>query len=158
MVRFLVIGLLVMACAAPEPPATSSPTPPPSPSGVSTSSEVVNIRGTLWKLSRLDNRSAPTSGPGAAGLFFGESDLAGDLQGTGPCDTFVGAYHAEGDTLAIKSLQAKTRNDCDSETRTLEQRYVDALKGATRWSIVGDQLTLSGNTVLVFDLTASLGG
>ncbi len=67
----------------------------------------------------------------------------GIVSGTGGCNQFSGGYGVEGDTITIGPLMS-TMMACDEELMAQESAIMQALEGATTWSVSGSTAHLRG--------------
>lgn len=106
------------------------------------------LAGTQWTVVQLGGQAVTDDEGGRApSLSFDET--AGSIAGFTGCNRLVGAYKADGTTLAFGKLAA-TRMACPGAS-ILELTFTDALKGVARWNILGDRLELydAGGALLV---------
>lgn len=105
----------------------------------------VDLRGTDWTLAEMGGtadfaRLVPN-------LEFGAD---GTVSGFAGCNTFTGTYTVTGGELTLGPL-ATTKIGCPRPASAVESAYLDALAGATTWSIGADgRLTLGGAVPLIF--------
>ena len=138
--RPLAFCLLALAACAPTseapvstlPPSAPSASlpPPPSDSGLS---------GTTWTLAQIGEEPAPAP----ATLAFSDSTV----NGKGGCNGFSGPYSAQSGGVVGPVFSAgplvSTRMHC-GDLQPFESRYFEALEGARRWLVDGDELELAG--------------
>lgn len=67
----------------------------------------------------------------------------GEITGFAGCNTYFGAWEADGDRIAIDGL-GSTEIFCEDPPGVMDQelRYLDALGTSTSWSLLGTTLTL----------------
>ena len=113
----LLAAALLAACAGrPTSGTSSTPASPPS------------LQGTTWRAVDI---------PGAT-LSFPEE---GRIAGSGSCNRFFGSVKVEGDSLEISGV-GSTKMACPEPIMGQEQKYLQALAGATRYAIEGSTLTI----------------
>ena len=111
------------------------------------------LKGTYWKAVELAGK--PTSTQDAnreAHLLF---QAGGRVSGSDGCNRVTGSYKLEGDVVTFGQM-AGTQMAC-IDTGEIERAFRDALKSATRMTIVGDRLELlnvAGNRVAAFTARA----
>jgi copper homeostasis protein (lipoprotein) len=106
------------------------------------------LAGTQWTVVQLGGQ-AVTDEEGARAPSLSFDEAAGSIAGFTGCNRLVGAYKADGTTLAFGKLAA-TRMACPGAS-ILELTFTDALKEVARWNILGDRLELydAGGALLV---------
>jgi heat shock protein HslJ len=104
----------------------------PSPSPQVSSS----LRGTTWRL--VDLAGAAPLTDVAATLSFPEE---GRIAGGGSCNRFFGSAKVTGEALEIAGV-GSTKMACPEPIMGQEQRYLEALQGATRYAIEGNTLSI----------------
>ena len=110
-------ALLLAACTGRAPSASSS-TPPTPPS----------LHGSTWQAVDITG----------ATLSFPEE---GRIAGSGSCNRFFGSVKVTGDQLEISGV-GSTKMACPEPIMGQEQKYLQALGGATRYAIEGSTLTI----------------
>jgi heat shock protein HslJ len=111
------------------------------------------LEGTYWKALELAGRPTPTQDPKReAHLLF---HPAGRMSGSDGCNRITGTYALKGDGVAFGEMTG-TQTAC-LDTGDIDRAFRDALKSATRLTVVGDRLELSdatGKRVAVFTARA----
>lgn len=97
------------------------------------------LPGTQWVLAALDGRAVVAEMP--VTLEFGAS---GEAHGYTGCNTFRTTFRVEGDALTFDGRIVTTRRACmDAAAGAQERAYLDALAGASAYTLEGDQLTIT---------------
>jgi copper homeostasis protein (lipoprotein) len=122
------------AAGAARPDAAARDSTPPS-------APAVPLEGTVWRLVELEGRPMPapsdsTRAPGFTLLVDGHK-----VQGSAGCNRMMGTYQLTGASLKFGPL-ATTRMACPA--MDVEQAFLVALDGTTRYEIIGSSLTLYG--------------
>jgi heat shock protein HslJ len=113
------------------PTAVFDQTPPPAAGGRRP------LEGTYWRAIELAGKPTPPPDPNReAHLQF----QSGRVSGSDGCNRLTGSYQLNGDRVTFGQM-AETRMACLNPTGT-EGPFRDALKNATRLTIVGDRLEL----------------
>lgn len=94
------------------------------------------LTGTSWRLENLAGFGVVDGVP--ATLSFPEDGMA---QGNGSCNRFHGHVETHGDAILFGPLAA-TKKLCTEAIMTQEDRYLEALRGATRFEIREPFLTI----------------
>ena len=123
---FILPAALLLASCASHPPSAA-------PSGVAASAPLL---GTSWRLVDLSGTAA--LGDVNATLAFPEADR---LAGSGSCNRFFGSVKLTGDAMEIAGV-GSTKMACPEPIMGQEQRYLEALQGATRYAIEGNTLSI----------------
>ena len=116
------------------------------------------LEGTYWKATELAGKPTPT--PDAtreAHLLF---QPAGRVSGSDGCNRFTGSYKLRGDTVTFGQM-AGTLMACINASAEIDRAFREALKSATRLTVVGERLVLfdtAGNRVAVFTAGAQASG
>lgn len=126
-VPFLIVALVMASLAS----ATSCSSPP------AAETSPVSLDGTRWTLDSLAGASVTDPQPT---LSFEEP---GRAAGSAGVNRFGGAASIDGRSIRLGPFMA-TRMAGPPERMELERRYLEALGQATRWSVVGGRLELSG--------------
>lgn len=142
----VLVAIVVVACggggAAPEGPA--------GPTSASTrgGSEAALLPNTLWHIASIDGQPSTADPP--TKVFFGLSSAFRGLQVSGLCETLYGTYGIEGGTLK-PALELGEATACDAAGTAYRKSILEAINGATTWSVAGDTLTLTGAKTLVLE-------
>jgi len=111
------------------------------------------LEGTYWKAIELAGKSAPTQdATREVHLLF---QAGGRVSGSDGCNRVTGSYELKGDVVTFGQMVG-TQMAC-VDTGEIERAFRDALKVATRLTIVGDRLELfdvTGNRVAAFTARA----
>ena len=128
--RTLILPALLLASCASHPPSAA-------PSGAAQAAAApTSLHGTTWQLVDLSG-TAPLSDVRAT-LSFPEE---GRLAGTGSCNRYFGSVKLTGDAMEIAGV-GSTKMACPEPIMGQENRYLQALQGATRYAIDGDTLSI----------------
>jgi len=115
-----------------------------------------SLIGTPWYLnSYIDARGAIWS-PGPLHIISLQFDEDGNLSGNAGCNSYAGGYAMSGNTLAIGNLVTTLMFCPETGVMDLETTYLEFLPRITRYSISGNELTLSdanGTINMVYDTT-----
>lgn len=99
------------------------------------------LEATYWKAIELAGTpTAPQDAKREAHLVF----QTGRVSGSDGCNRVTGSYELKGDGITFGQM-AGTQMAC-ADTGDIEQRFHTALKGTSRWRIVGSRLELMGAT------------
>lgn len=112
------------------------------------------LQETYWKLTQLGNAAVTASEHQREAHLILHKDNT-RLSGSGGCNRLLGGYTLEGDRLSFGNVGSTMMACVDGMEQ--EQRFLAALKDATRWRITGQQLTLldaSGTPVARFEAVA----
>jgi heat shock protein HslJ len=96
-----------------------------------------SLAGKVWVLESLNNAS-----PVENTTITAEFTPDGKVSGSGGCNSYSGGYRASANSIQFEPV-ASTMMACDQPIMDQEQAYFQALNAAKRFSIQGDQLTLS---------------
>jgi heat shock protein HslJ len=96
------------------------------------------LQGSSWRLEDLSGTGVLGDAP--ATLEFTEDGAAG----SGSCNRFNGTVTIRGDSIAFGPL-ATTRKACPEAVMNQENRYLEALRGATRFEVNEPYLLLHGS-------------
>jgi heat shock protein HslJ len=122
--RALVLGSLVLACAAADTRSGAAPLP---------------LERTRWDLTALGADATPIAKTQTeAFLLFGESP--GRVSGSGGCNRLAGSYELKGEKLSFGPI-AGTRMFC-AEGMAVEDTLGTALEKTASFRIEGDRLEL----------------
>ncbi len=109
------------------------PPPPPKPAGEP-------LQGTYWKAVELAGKPTPSQDPKReAHLQF---QAGGRVSGSDGCNRITGTYELKGDAVTFGQM-AGTQMACIDAAAEVERAFQEALKGATRLTLVGNRLELS---------------
>jgi copper homeostasis protein (lipoprotein) len=111
------------------------------------------LRGTHWKLVRLNNQPVAVAERGREPHLVFAAD---QLSGSGGCNRMSGAVAFSGERIAIEQIAA-TRMAC-STGMAQESAFFDSLERATRWRVAGSHLELldgAGRVLARFEAMAS---
>lgn len=112
-----------------------------------------NLEGPYWKAIELAGKPVPAQdAKREAHLVF----QAGKLSGSNGCNRITGTYQLKGDAVTFGQTAA-TSMACIGAAAEVERAFREALKRATRLTIVGDRLELldaTGGPVGAFTATA----
>ena len=97
-----------------------------------------DLTGQVWVLSELSGNS-PVSGTTITALFTKD----GKVGGSSGCNSYSGEYTTSGSSITFKAPMAMTMMACPDDVMTQETAYMKALEAAKKFSVKGDQLTLS---------------
>lgn len=115
-----------------------------------------SLTGTSWYLNAyIDSRGAIWT-PGPLHIISLQFDTDGNLSGNAGCNSYAGGYAMSGSTLAIGNLVTTLMFCPEPGVMDLERTYLEFLPRITRYSISGNELTLSdpnGTINLVYDTT-----
>ncbi|MCZ7566636.1 MAG: META domain-containing protein [Burkholderiales bacterium] len=120
------------------------------PSAAGPAAAATPIEGTSWRLAGL-------AGPDAD-AFSGSSPAAfvrfqeGRVSGFSGCNNFTGSYTVAGDRLTLGRL-AGTMMACPDPAMALERAFHAALAGTVRYSVRGEELTLTGDSGAMLKFT-----
>ena len=104
------------------------------------------LEGTYWKAVELAGMPVPSEDPTReAHLLF---QAAGRVSGSDGCNRITGSYELKGDAITFGQM-AGTQMAC-LNTAEIERPFREALKGATRLTVVGDRLGATGKRVAAF--------
>lgn len=138
------IGLVLAACAGQATPAPTQPPETTQASGPTQAAEPTQspagtdqLAGTSWTLTQLNGRSVLTDT--VATLNF---STEGRVSGTDGCNSFNGAYTADGSTLQIQQPLATTLMACPDPIMNQATAYQAALAATTSYQVAGKELTL----------------
>jgi heat shock protein HslJ len=120
--------VLALACAQGRQAASEPDTAQPS--------LQVDLGGTAWRLSNIGGQSA-LEGVEATLSFPNPGRAAGRAS----CNQFFGAVAIDGAAIRFSSL-GTTRMACDAPIMSQEQRYLQALQSAERFTVAGDTLVV----------------
>ena len=116
------------------------------------------LEGTYWKATELAGKPTPTQdATREAHLLF---QPAGRLSGSDGCNRITGSYQLRGDTVTFGQM-AGTLMACINASAEIEGAFREALKSATRLTVVGERLVLfntAGNRIAVFTAGAQASG
>jgi copper homeostasis protein (lipoprotein) len=101
----------------------------------------VALEGTVWRLVELVGRPMPARPDSARAPGFTLLVDGHKVQGSAGCNRMTGTYQLTGTSLKFGPL-ATTRMACPA--MDVEQAFLLALDGTTRYEIVGSSLTLYG--------------
>jgi heat shock protein HslJ len=149
-VRFL-HGLLFMLILAL--PTACVPTEPEAEPTVEPTNNSADLIDTPWRL--VSFGPAGGEAPVVAGSMV-TLTLSGDSQagGSGGCNNYGGTYQLDGDHLTFGQFNSTLRACADANMMQQETEYFQALQSVARFTINGDQLTLTsadGQNVLNFE-------
>ena len=117
---------------------------------------LVELAGTEWTLSSLDDRPLPASARSPT-LLFGDARVSG----FGGCNRYTGTVGSKRlGTLSVGAL-ATTKMACAAPTMDVEDRYLAALAMVSQCALVAGRLQLSGtlegtSRTLTFERGAAL--
>ncbi len=154
----LVAILSLAGCTIPFPPpgtpgaAPGGTTPGDMTPSSTPNSESAPLAGTSWQLTALGTTGAetPVVVDSTVTLQF---DADGQAGGNTGCNSFGGNYTVNGDSLTFSKIISTLVACADANVMSQEQQYVDALNGAERYAVDGDELTIwydNGNSMLTF--------
>jgi heat shock protein HslJ len=107
-------------------------------------SPAAGLPGTSWALAAIGDTPV---GDVVPTLAFGAD---GTASGSGGCNTYNGTYAIDGATISFGPL-ISTKMACEGAANTTEQAYLNALQGASSWTIDADgRLILDGAGSLTF--------
>ncbi|MEZ4616008.1 MAG: META domain-containing protein [Caldilineaceae bacterium] len=120
-------------------------------------SESAPLAGTSWQLTALGTTGAetPVVVDSTVTLQF---DADGQAGGNTGCNSFGGNYTVNGDSLTFSKIISTLVACADADVMNQEQQYLDALNGAERYAVDGDELTIwydNGNSMLTFTAGAA---
>ncbi|MEZ4682640.1 MAG: META domain-containing protein [Caldilineaceae bacterium] len=115
------------------------------------------MAGTSWQLTALGTTGAetPVVVDSTVTLQF---DADGQAGGNTGCNSFGGNYTVNGDSLTFSKIISTLVACADADVMNQEQQYLDALNGAERYAVDGDELTIwydNGNSMLTFTAGAA---
>jgi heat shock protein HslJ len=138
---------VIQPIAPPQPPPVATqPIAPPQPPQVSDP-----LAGTRWSVVSFNNgREAVVSLiPGTAITLDFATSQAGQLSGRSGCNTYFGNYFVGGSAINVSGIGATSMVCADPPgVMEQEQQYLTALRSATSFQIVGDQLQLRSGDAL----------
>lgn len=141
----VLVAVLVVACGGGGAPPNASVGPTASARG---GSEPVLLRNTTWHIASIDGQPATADPP--TKLFFGLADAFRSAQVSGLCEPLFGTYGVGAGTLTLV-LELGEPTECDAAAAADRQSIMEALNGATAWSVAGDTLTLTGAKTIVLE-------
>ena len=141
----MLVTLILSACTPAAPNDTS-----PEEDDVSTGE--VDLVGPQWQLVSFGPAGSeiPVVGESAVTLML---DEAGQLSGSGGCNSYSGAYELDNNTLSVDQVASTLMACADDTLMQQEIDYFAALQTGMSFEVNGDQLTLSspdGQVVLNF--------
>jgi heat shock protein HslJ len=141
----VLMAIVVVACGGDGAPPNASVGPTASTRG---GSDAVLLRNTTWHIASIDGQPATADPP--TKVFFALADTFRSVQVSGLCEPLSGTYSVdEGALKAVLELGETTK--CDAAAAAYRQSIVEALNGATAWSVAGDTLTLTGAKTIVLE-------
>ena len=114
----------------------------------------VSLTDTYWKLVEIEGQEA-SLGAGQLELHMVLTSDGHRVRGFSGCNRFTGSYERNGDRIQLAQL-ASTRMACvDADAMEQEQRFLNRLREAQRFTIHGDELAIySGDAHLVLRFLA----
>lgn len=160
----LLAGLLLVACAAPQPdPRFTKPVPvvkpmpvkPAVPAYVAPPPQVsasTELENRVWQLVELTKSSSTSQIQDGAFLNFQSAGL--QLKGSTGCNRLMGRYALDGNSLKLNDI-ASTKMFCPGGGIVQEAMFIEALTDTRSWRIDGLHLYLlddKSDKVAVFEL------
>jgi heat shock protein HslJ len=144
MTTLLSLTLLLAACM-PIQPGTGPTSVPPTQPGAQKTPETNGanaLAGTQWVLESYGAAGAetPVVGEDAVTIQF---DNAGQVSGSGGCNSYSGSYLVDGNTLTLTEIVSTLMACVDTALMDQEIEYFDALQTVSEFQIEGDRLTLT---------------
>lgn len=138
------VALVVVACGggggAPGEPGgpTSAPTRP--------NNDSVVLPNSTWHITSIDGQPSTADPP--TKVYIGLLDAFNGLQVSGLCKTLFGRYKLTGAVLT-PALELGEAPECSGDAAAYRQSILEAINGATGWSLAGNTLTLTGAKTIV---------
>lgn len=108
--------------------------------------EALPLEGTAWTLTTVATPDTQAVSSTIAGTKVTALLDAGDISGSGGCNSYHGSYEAgEAQSLSFGPV-ASTKMMCEQDVSGQEQAYFAALDATASYAIDGDQLTLSDDS------------
>lgn len=101
-----------------------------------------DLANTSWRLVSIGEpgKESEEVGQGKITIKFGADGRAG---GSGGCNSYGAQYQVEGDGLSLSKIFSTKRACVDDQANHQEQQFLSALESARKFTISGDQLTIS---------------
>lgn len=114
--------------------------------GCGANSPLENVRWVLTSYGDPDSLTTVLPDTEVTARFDSETK---EIQGSGGCNTYTGAYERDGDNLTLTGPFAVTERWCGDEIGDQESAYLEILLAAESYEIDGDILQINcGDNVL----------
>jgi heat shock protein HslJ len=104
--------------------------------------ETLPLEGTAWTLTTIAMPDTQAVSSTIAGTKVTARFEAGEVSGSGGCNTYQGSYETSGASLRLGPVSS-AKGSCASDVEDQELAYFSALDTTASYAIDGDQLTLS---------------
>ena len=133
------VALLVVACGggAAVPDGAAGPTV----DATRPNNNAQALSNSNWQLNSIDGQPATADPP--IKVYIGLANAFHGIQVSGLCKTLFGTYKVSGAALT-PALELDAASECTGDAAAIRQSIVEAMNGATAWSIAGNTLTLTG--------------
>jgi heat shock protein HslJ len=138
------VALVVVACGGggTTPDDSTSPTNAPT----RPSNNAVVLPNSTWHIASIDGQPSTADPP--TKVFIGLPNAFNGLQVSGLCKTLFGTYKLDGAALT-PALELGEATECTGDAVAYRQSIMEAINGATGWSMAGDTVTLTGARTIV---------
>lgn len=140
----VLVALVVVACGGDGalPGASNGPTA----EATRPNNNATALRSSTWHIASIDGQPSTADPP--TKVFIGLANAFNGLQVSGLCKTLFGTYKVDGAVLT-PALELGEAPDCSADAAAYRQSILEAINGATAWSIAGETLTLTGAKTIV---------
>ena len=144
-VGLALVAILVVACGGDD----AAPVAPVGPTATTRGgSAAALLPNTLWHIASIDGQPSTAEPP--TKVFFGLTNAFHGLQVSGLCASIFGTYGISGGTLT-PALELDEATGCTADQTAYRKSILEAVNGATGWSVTGDVLTLTGAKTIVLE-------
>jgi heat shock protein HslJ len=138
-------ALVVVACGGGD----GAPGGPGGPTAEATrpNNNAQALSNSNWHLVSIDGQPATADPP--IKVYIGLANAFHGIQVSGLCETLFGTYKVTGPAVT-PALELGEAPECSGDAAAYRASIMEAINGATGWSIAGDTLTLTGaKTILL---------